>query len=237
MLRRTFLLRRNIHVPIVEKVYCSTFGMVTVFWLWPWMEMGTMMAAPALEGGSGYSSPRLGAAVRPSRKPETAPDAFVSSMQDASHEWLLHVTTTLSRTWQGMSRLFARVRDAIAYERWMHATFGWALSPIQRLLPSAVWPMVHTRPGQSYLPERGIDPVEAGQIFAMGFAWGRGCSSAPRWHNHVGWMPLPPAPPKAPAWQSGGAPGQLAAMMFAPILGVTLGLQGLFPAAGFGTSG
>lgn len=205
-----------------------------MFWLWPWMDMGTMMAAPALEGGSGYSSPRSRSALRPSPKPETAADALVRTARDFSHDMLLHVTTTLSRTWQELSQLFGRLRDAIAYERLMHATFGWALSPMQRLLPSAAWPMVHTRPGPSYPPARGIGPVEAGQIFAMGFAWGRGCGPAPRWHNHAGWMPLLPAPQQTPAWQSVGAPGQLAAMMFAPVLGVTLGLQGLFPASGFG---
>ncbi len=141
----------------------------------------------------------------------------------------LHVTTTLSRTWHGLSVAFGRVRNAIAYERLMHATFGWALTPMQRLMPSAAWPLAYASPQTFSAFTRGAGPVTGADMFGMSIAWWRGLTQPTPWQQ-----PLLRAPQPPQSGRASGRPNDFAAFAFAPMLGFAAGLQQMMPGMGFG---
>jgi len=191
-----------------------------VMWLWPWMTVGTTAAAPAGErAGPVPNEPATQRAPeRTSAAEETDTfDCVTSEFRQTSRSALLHVTTTLSRTWDDLSRLFGRMRDAVAYERLMHASFGWALSPLQRLMPSATWPAIHMQEqARRTQPQRGVGAPPAGDMFALASAWWRGFAA--------------PCAPNAAGQREtqGGAPA--AALAFAPMFGAAA----MIPAMAFG---
>jgi len=167
-----------------------------MFWLWPVMIASTRapaasarMAAPArLHGSRGAVAAR----ATQSRNPLAHTTSAVSNtILDASRDALLRGTTFLSRSFEGLRRLFARIRAGLVHERWMHTTFGWALSPAQRLLPSTAWHLVRPAPA----PRHAYGPLDAPFAVAStladaGFAMWRGALAMT--------TPMLPAPPKWP---------------------------------------
>lgn len=206
-----------------------------MFWLWPWMTLdnhGSESTAARRARTPGERHCRT-SKTYPSRstEPQHTPAIVTDAIRGASHDVLLQVTTTLSRTWDGLSRVFGRARHALAYDRWMHATFGWALSPMQRLLPSAAWPMVYAYPGLwgCGLPTRGAGPfLRGGEMMAAGFAWWRSFGQAQLWHGSQGWQPMLPA---APTSQSSRRANHAWTLAVEPLSAFALGLT---PAIGFG---
>ncbi|WP_147361464.1 hypothetical protein [Dichotomicrobium thermohalophilum] len=175
-----------------------------------------MTAAPARESGGGGATRTL-ALETARQEPETRSRTATKIVDHAAREMALHVTTTLSRSWTDLSRVFGRMRDAIAYERLMHATFGWALSPMQRLMPSATWPLVHAQQaGHWGHPPRPTETATGGDIFSMAAAWWRGLAT--------------PFTATGSGWRPHAAPANPPAFAFAPMFGAAA----MMPAIGFG---
>jgi len=141
-----------------------------VFWLLPLMTVGTVAAAPSDEGRAGHVHMSRAATHQPSavaKNAEQPRQTLTRIVNGASRDMTLHVTTTLSRTLRDMSRVFGRMRDAIAYERLMHACFGWALTPMQRLMPSAAWPLAYANFNGFGAPTRGAGGIADYRIDAF----------------------------------------------------------------------
>ncbi len=212
-----------------------SYGINAVFWLWPLMTVGTMTASPASESGGGSlanssgSTQRKASGVTP-EKPQGQSQTMTKIVDRASRDMILHATTTLSRSWSDLSRMFGRMRDAIAYERLMHATFGWALSPMQRLMPSAAWPLAYANIHRFDAPTHGARPLTGADMFSLGISWWRSVSQPVSWQQLSGWQP-----PHGKA--NNGSPNDLAACVFAPVLGFAAGMQQLMPGMGFGLVG
>ncbi len=229
MLRRTLLLRRSIRL-LLWKKWRYKYGINAVFWVWPSLTVGTTTATPCVEGSGGIPArPSQGA---PRKAPDAEPQSVTQIAERASREMALHVTTTLSRSLHDLSRIFGRMRDAIAYERFMHATFGWALTPMQRLMPSAAWPLVYANFNAFGPPTRGAGPLAGAGMFVMGFDWWRSFTQ-PNALPHRGWQTLPPSPQPQRSSFSGGRPNDFAAFAFAPMIGFAAGLQHMMPGIAF----
>jgi len=188
-------------------------------WLWPWMVAGTVPAAPVdRSGGASTPQPKPGQAPQAEATREEADTltCLTAETGQTSRSALMHVTTTLSRTWDQLSHFFARMRDAMAYERLMHASFGWALSPLQRLMPSATWPAVHLQTSHWAQPASRSGAAPGGDAFALATAWWRGFAA-----------PFAPTPSNA---RSQGPQANPAALAFAPMFGAAA----MIPAMGFG---
>jgi hypothetical protein len=197
------------------------------------MTVGSMTAAPAEESGGG--APRDHAPAKACKATEARPRTVTKIVDRTSREMALHVTTTLSRSWDDLSRVFGRMRDAIAYERFMHASFGWALSPMQRLMPSAAWPLAYASLNSFGAPTRGVGPIAGADMFGIGLAWWRGFTQpTPSWQQSRGWQPRLPAPQTRKSDHAGGRSNDFAAFAFAPMLGFAAGLEQMMPAMGFG---
>jgi len=205
-----------------------------VLWLWPWMTVGTMAAAPASEsGGSGAPAPRAAQPVRHAPKAaqvtpiQPAQSRTITGvMEKTTRDMSLHLTTALSRSWTDLSHFFGRVHDVIVYERWMHATFGWALTPMQRLLPSGAWPMVYANMNQWQQPTRGAGPFGQMDMFGFGFDWWRGFANTSAWQGTPRWRQRLSPPQPRPRTGGQGQPADFTAWALAPALGFAAGLQG-----------
>jgi len=192
-----------------------------MFWFWP-------MLSPVNEAGASGRRDNARPASATSacartafgqRSGPVATDGFPRSSRDA---WL-YTTTTLSRTFEGLRRFFGRVSAALTHERWMHQTFDWALTPMQRLLPSAWWALT----GPVRAP-RGVFPFSADVApgrdpLSLGFAWWRSLLSAstPPGLAQAPSTPLLALPPADSRWMTGG-PGAAAALAVAPMLGAAM---------------
>lgn len=208
-----------------------------MFWLWPLMTVGTVTAAPSDEGRAGNVHRCRAATHHPSAvaKNTVQPrQTLTRIVNGASRDVTLHVTTTLSRTWRDLSRVFARMRDAIAYERWMHACFGWALSPMQRLMPSAAWPLAYATFNGFGAPTRGAGGIAAASTCGFGLAPWRGLMQSSPMQPPPWPQSLLPAPQMRKSCNGGVRPNDYAALAFAPMLGFAAGLQQMMPAMGFG---
>lgn len=206
-----------------------------MFWLWPLMTVGSVTTAPAEESGGGaVQGSRAPAQAR--KAPDEQPRTVTKIVDRATREMALHVTTTLSRSWDDLGRLFGRMRDAIAYERLMHASFGWALSPMQRLMPSAAWPLAYANLNIFGAPTRGAGPVVGADMFGIGLAWWRGFTQPPpSWQQPRTCQPLLPAFQARKSLHAGRRFNDFAAFAFAPMLGFAAGLEQMMPAMGFGS--
>jgi len=195
-----------------------------MFWFWP-------LPSPVNEtSASGHrdstqaalaSDPRAGAAFGQRSGPMVMDGVLLSSR----NVWL-YTTTTLSRTFEGLRRFFGRVSAALTHERWMHQTFDWALTPMQRLLPSAFWALT----GPVRAP-RGVFPFSAdvtpaNDPLSLGLAWWRGLLSAstPPALSQASATPLLARPAGDFRWMTGG-PGAAAALAFAPMLGAAMAMS------------
>ena len=142
-------------------------------WLWPSMVAG---AAP-VDGISGSVAPKAGSSkLREQGAVRAHNDAFCSiaaEFRHTSRRALLHITTTLSRNWDRLSRVFGQMRGAMACERLMHASLGWALTPLQRLMPSAIWPVFQPHMDHWGSATRGNRYMRGGDMSALGMAWWR----------------------------------------------------------------
>lgn len=210
-----------------------------MFWLWPWMTAGGVATAPASEGaGSASAVSHARVPQQRSRASNPEPEAPARTLTRVaartSRDMTLHITTTLSRSWTDLSRFFGRCRDVLAYERWMHASFGWALTPTQRLLPSAAWPAAFANELRWRSGTRGAGPLPGADMLGLGLAWWGGMAQSQGWGRTGGWMP---SPSPRPSWTASPSAGNVTALMFAPLLGVTAGLQGWTSAMGFGLFG
>ncbi len=212
-----------------------------MFWFWPCMTMESATFAPADGGaasGASHQQARSAsqpAAMRPVETPRLS-NAIPSSFASYRHDVVLHLTTTLSRSWSDCSRFFGRLRDMIAYERLMHASFGWALSPMQRLLPSGAWPMAYAAAAPATARSEGASPFGPFDVFGLGAAWCRGLAQGATSQGAPCWQARRAAP--QPAREAGApTPGDMSALLFAPLLGVAAGLQSFAPTAGFGLFG
>ena len=236
-LRGTILLRRNIYLSIILRVLLR-LGINSVFWLWPLMTVDGVATAPANEGagsGAAGSNARVPEQASLDAKSETEARTLTRVAARTGRDMTLHITTTLSRSWTDLSRFFGRCRDAIAYERWMHASFGWALTPTQRLLPSAAWPAAFANELRWRGGTRGAGPMASADMLGLGLAWWGGVARPTAWPRAGGWTTYPPSPRPGDTTSPGAA--HLTALMFAPLLGITAGLQGWTSTMGFGLFG
>ena len=210
-----------------------------MFWLWPLMTVVGVTTAPASEGaGSGAAVSDARARGRPPLAAKPGPKAAAPTLTRVAartgRDMTLHITTTLSRSWTDLSRFFGRCRDAIAYERWMHASFGWALTPTQRLLPSAAWPTAFANELRWRGGTRGAGPMPGADMLGLGLAWWGGMARSTAWPDGAGWIS---SPSPRPNWSASSSAGNMTALMFAPLLGMTAGLQGWTSVMGFGVFG
>jgi len=215
-------------------------GISSVFWLWPLMRVGGVATAPASEGAGSskaVSHARLSHQPSPASKLEReAPARTLTSVAArTTRDMTLHITTTLSRSWTDLSRFFGRCRDILAYERWMHASFGWALTPTQRLLPSAAWPAAFANEVRWRSGTRGAGPLPGADMLGLGLAWWGGMMQSPAWPRAG--RSLTSSPAARPNLTTSPSAGNVTALMFAPLLGMTAGLQGWTSAMGFSLFG
>ena len=202
-----------------------------MFWLWPLITAGSVVAAPSDECRAGNPHERRAVAHQPSaagKNSKQTPQTLTRLVNTASRDVALHVTTTLSRTWRDLSRVFGRIRHAIAYEQLMHASFGWALSPVQRLMPSAAWPLAFANGYGFGAPTRGAGAIAAASMFGFGLTPWRGLMQPSPWAQ-----PLLPAPQMRKSLHNGVPATDFTRVAFAPMLCFTAGLQQMIPAMGF----
>jgi len=237
-LRGTILLQRNIYLSIIISVVLR-LGTSLVFWLWPLTTVSGVATAPASEGAGNskaVSNARASRPPSPTRKSKSdAPSPTLTKIAaHTSRDITLHITTTLSRSWTDLSRFFGRCRDVLAYERWMHASFGWALTPAQRLLPSAAWPAAFANELRWRGGTRGAGPMPGADMLGVGLAWWGSMAQPRSWGRTSGWTS---SPSTRPSWTASPGAANVTALMFAPLLGMTAGLQGWTSAMGFGLFG
>jgi len=183
-----------------------------MFWVWPFM--------PSRELNTPTRRTRARHAMQPSEM-----DANLAARQA-----LLHVTTILSRTFEQSRRVFARAHALMVHERWMHATFGWALSPTQRLLPSAAWPMAYAQERRAVACGSGsLSYLLPGHFFTLGAEWWRAAAglAGHRSITYAGW-PLISVSPAEPTGLAGRRPPRDAEALPAPFFDLALGFATLF---------
>lgn len=197
-----------------------------MFWFWPLLSpVNEMSARGRRDSARAALAPRPRArAALGQRSGPMVMDGVLRSSRDV---WL-YTTTTLSRTFEGLRRFFGRVSAALTHERWMHQTFDWALTPMQRLLPSALWGL--TGPVRE---PRGAFPFSANVTagndpLSLGLTWWRGLLSAstPPALSQAPATPLLAPPAGDSRWITGG-PGAAAALAFAPMLGAAMTMSSL----------
>ncbi len=168
--------------------------------------------------------------MAPSRAltPARARDMALSdSLLAVSRDGLLRATTFLSRTFEGLRRLFGRARAVLVHERFMHASCDWALSPAQRLLPSTFWPFVQTA-AKGRRATGSFAGADA--LVDAGFAIWRGIAamSVPALPAPPSWPLLPPPSSSKAASGVGAAPGQMLGLL-APLFGFAAAAMALAP--------
>jgi len=113
---------------------------------------------------------------------------MTAEFRQTSRRALLHITTTLSRNWDRLSHVFGQMRGAMACERLMHASLGWALTPLQRLMPSAIWPVFQPHMDHWGSATRRAGYMRGGDMSALAMAWWRmsaGPFLANKAHRHA----------------------------------------------------
>lgn len=207
-----------------------------MFWLWPVMlaNNGTPAASDRKAAPARPHAPRGAAAARATqgRNPLAHTTSAVSNtMLDASRDALLRGTTFLSRTFEGLRRLFARVRAGLVHERWMHTSFGWALSPAQRLLPSIAWHLVRPAPAPRHTRGTLEAPfIVASTLADAGFAMWRGAlaMTTPMLAAPPKWPLLPPPSATRTAPVTANAMATTMAWI-APMFGLATGMSAWMP--------
>lgn len=207
-----------------------------MFWLWPIMPANTKANAQRREPAPSRALVIRHIPAPPAPRPQSplasTTMAISKTVVDVSRDALLRGTTFLSHTFEGLRRVFARIRAGLVHERWMHSSFDWALSPAQRLLPSAAWHLVRPAPARM----RAHGPLDAPFAVATtladaGFAMWRGALAVT-----TPLLPAPerfallPAPSPAQTVSRAMHPNTTAMAWLAPLVGLTTGMSAFMPA-------